>query len=378
MYGINFPPENARNTGIWNDDNDNPRIRERAIDWLLNDQKEKDMCVLDTEGLEESKYICDHNKVYRDGVLLSVDFLRTISISQQIYKHVIPKTVIEIGAGAGHLARTICLQTPCKYVIIDLPETLCFSYGFLKLNFPDKKFLWATSTEELSTYKDYDFVFVPVQFAEGLAGESFDLFVNTASMGEMKNHVIHHWMGFIQDSIKVNYLFTLNRFLNVIPTDWSGRWSWFAGRVQENHASVSYDSNWNILNWESEPSYTRCPYIDTLHARYVEIIASRPSSLTQDEKITKSGELLQEVVDQDWVRLQGIYDDGIATARNNILVNDTTITGTLYKLWESIRLNTTRDNVSYMLRYLDRITIDKPTMAFEEQYYYQELAGRLG
>lgn len=51
-----------------------------------------------------------------------------------------PKRVIEIGGGYGALARLFTLGSPkTEYVIIDLPESLFFSYVFINANFPEHK-----------------------------------------------------------------------------------------------------------------------------------------------------------------------------------------------------------------------------------------------
>jgi hypothetical protein len=84
--------------------------------------------------------------------------------------------------------------------------------------------------------------------------------------------------------------------------------------------------------------------------------------------------LLAHALSEDWYRLKGMYDDGMMQGRSNVLVNDMTMTGTLFKLWESIRLDQNRRNVSAMLEYLGRIIIRH---SFEEVYYYEGLLSRL-
>jgi hypothetical protein len=224
-----------------------------------------------------------------------------------------------------------------------------------------------TSVEDLKKIDDFDYVFVPAVFSDGLVGKSYDLFVNTASMGEMRNETIHRWMDFIQNKITVKYLYTLNRFLNVVD----GNLASF--RTNENECSVSYDHKWKIISWELEPIHTRCPFIDTLHSRYVEIIASRFGDIDQN-LVDRSNELLQDVMDEDWYRLEGLYGNGLMQYRSNVLVNDMTMDGALFKLWESIRLDQNKRNVGAMLKYLSRLIVNHQ---FEEVYYYQNLFNRL-
>jgi hypothetical protein len=373
MYSINFPPENGQNTGVWRSPGDIPHIREKCVDWLLSRQKSIGVDLFSMpEHVQESEFIHSRNKVTRNGRTVSGNFLRTLSCSWQIFKHVgRVKNVIELGGGCGHQARTWMLQVPdAKYTIVDLPETLIFSFTHLSLSFPNKKLLWVTSEEDVAKIDDYDIVFVPAVFAPFLHGRNYDLFINTASMGEMRNETIHKWMDFIQNKIVVNNLFTLNRFLNTVD---SGHATF---RANENECSTSYDHKWEIINWELEPIYCRCPYIDTLHSRYLEIIAKRPAPENEKSSAEVSKYWLMEAQSEDWFRLNGYYGNGIMQARNNVLVNDTTMSGPLFKLWESIRLDQNVENISTMLYYLDRITVGCNHI-FEEKMYYESLLNRL-
>ncbi len=216
---------------------------------------------------------------------------------------------------------------------------------------------------------DYDIVFVPAVFAPKLHGRTYDLFLNTASMGEMNNETIRRWMDFIQHKVKIKNLYTMNRFLNVVD---SGHATF---RINENEASVSYDHRWDINYWKLEETFALCPYMDTLHSRYVVIIASRPDEEPKD-LVEKSKNLLQDVKDEDWVRLKGMFGNGVMQQRANLLSPDLTMTGTLFKLWESLRLDQTAEGAGLMLEYLDTITVGC-SRKFEEKMFYEELYNRL-
>jgi hypothetical protein len=58
--------------------------------------------------------------------------------------------------------------------------------------------------------------------------------------------------------------------------------------------------------------------------------------------------------------------------RQNPFVTDVTMTGTLFKLWETIRLHATDEGVYLMLRYLDTV-LHSPQVVFEEGRYYEDL-----
>lgn len=352
-------------------------VKEKAIDWLLNNQLARgiDLFALGSD-IEESSFSYSENNVIRKSSKLTPDFLRTVNIAMEIDKHCMLnhlKSIVELGGGCGHLARTLKLLVPSiSYVIIDLPETLCFSYMFLKLNFPQLKFLFIANlgdSKDLDT-TNYDFVFVPTAYAEEITGNRFDLFVNTASMGEMKNEVIHYWMSFIENKLHVQYLFTLNRYLNTIKNNGLHYW-----RLDENECSVNYGKCWEMIYWELEPSFTRCPYIDTVISRYVEIIGRKIGKNTEKDYQQFSLKLLEDVLFEDWIRLEKKIPPEM-TYRDNILVNDMTMNGALFKLWESIRLDANIKNVTLMIKYLDTL-MRRSDREFEEIFYYMKLLKRL-
>jgi hypothetical protein len=211
-----------------------------------------------------------------------------------------------------------------------------------------------------------DFVFVPSCFAESIDFTGVEVFVNTASLGEMNNLTIRYWMEFVQRRTPVKYLFTQNRFLNTIDPGPDGHiWRW-----QENECSVHYDSSWTILKWDLEPPWYQCPYIAPLSARSLDIVATRESPLDPRAAAQRSARLLEEVKQEDWFRFADTPPH--MTVRQNRLVTDVTMTGALFKLWESIRLRPTAEAVWVLLRYLETL-IHSERIAFEETRYYQQL-----
>jgi hypothetical protein len=184
-------------------------------------------------------------------------------------------------------------------------------------------------------------------------------------MGEMQNTVVRYWMDFVQKKLNVHYLFTLNRYLNTIDPRLH-EWRW-----EENECSAHYDKRWNIIKWEVEPSYTRSPYVDTLIARYVEIIAERIETVDDSTCAMRSRTLIRQIKQQDWYRLADSYPP-VMTMRDNIMVQDMAMTGALFMLWESIRLHPTVEAVSLLLQYLYTL-LRREDREFEEEKYYENL-----
>lgn len=269
------------------------------------------------------------------------------------------KRIVELGGGNGQFAVMAKHYIENSvHIDIDLPESLYMAYVCTRLKFPEAKCLWVIDETDIDI-DAYDFIFVPVQKEGVLAGKNFDLFANTASMGEMSNDNIMHWMDFTQNNINLRYFFGFNRFLNTIPRDTKD--SWYNIRKNENEASVLFDSKWNVLRWEVEPDFARCPYEDPRIARYLMIIAER--SLSSAPKIDRD-----EIIEQDWWCYRDVGP--LATHRDNQLVHDFTITGTLFRIWNALRYHPDdRELNEMMIAYLEWLSKDK-TM-FEETLYYQ-------
>jgi putative sugar O-methyltransferase len=347
-------------------------IKERAVDWLLAEQRSRGVDIFRLRSkIEESEFSYPGNNVKRRGRCLTPDFIRTVNIGLRIercFKRGLRKfDVVELGGGLGHLARTMRLLGYTRsHVIVDLPETLVFSFCFLSLNFPQARMLLVKDEESARSLAagGYDFAFVPALFAEAVLSRKYDLFVNTASLGEMRNEVVRHWMDFFQNRLDVRYLYTLNRYLNTIDP------SWHAWRWQENECSVHYDRRWDILQWEVEPRFTRCPYVDTVIARYVEIAAARLRTVDDAACVRYAAELLRMVQDEDWYNVKG--DSAIMTRGDHILAHEFGMDGTLFKLWNVLRLQPSADATATLLRYLETLLARKDRV-FEEQRYYEDL-----
>jgi putative sugar O-methyltransferase len=320
-------------------------------------------------GCEESSFSNPRNTVVREGRRLSPDFLLTVAYALEILDHCRLAegriAVLELGAGYGGLARTLRLFRPdLTTVIVDIPETLYFSTLFLRLNFPEARVAYVTERGALDgDLRGYDLVFVPSVLARELSGREFELFCNTASLGEMRNDVIRYWMDLVERRVRVRYFFGVNRFLNTMRP-WRD-----AYRVDENACSVSFDAAWKILYWELEPPLSRCPWLLTEVTRNLEVVAERlADEPSPAECEAASRRLADSIARHDWLVHYG--EDNTMFLRDNVLAPDLTQTGPLFALWESIRLHPSPRNVTMMLKYLNTLTRGKP---FEEMYHYEAL-----
>ena len=356
--------------------NADSEARDLAVEWIVDRYRS---CGIDVDQMppeiQESTVsdpaICSS----RAGRPLSVDFLRTLSVACDIRRYIQrggkPLRVLELGAGLGHLARTLRITGVAQsHLILDLPESLVFSCAFLTANFPQASYVFVSDADEARSVKSdaYDFVFVPSCYAGQIDVGGCELFVNTASLGEMRNETIRYWMDFLQRRTAVKHLFTQNRFLNTIDP-FQHAWRW-----EENEASVHYDTSWTVLKWDLEPPWFRCPYVAPIAARHLEIAATRVPPADPAEVQGRTDEYLRQVKLQDWYRRGD--RPAFMSMGQNAFHTDITMTGTLFKLWECVRLRPSAETVAMLLRYTASL-IHGDSVVFEEARYYESLLVQL-
>jgi hypothetical protein len=298
------------------------------------------------EEIQEWEHTRQEHVAVRKGRRLTSYMLRLLAIAHSVSTAMPIKgsKILELGAGCGHQARYMMLKGCKQYVIVDIPETLCYSFSLLKMSFPNKKVVFAANEGDITD--DFDILLLPTVHLHKMHGKNFDLFINTASMGEMNNTIVRHYFDFVQNKANFKYLYTLNRFLN------------YGRRPDENECSVLYDNKWEMLKWQLEPEFCRCPYLDSFHSRYVEILAKRiPTSLPA----SIAERLVQEVALEDWCRHPWSHP------RYHYLDADLGMTGTLFKLWEALRINPTKRAYELMCQFIE---VYKPGIELEEYDYY--------
>jgi hypothetical protein len=365
--------ERVQSTHLFQVNSSDPS-KEYAVDWQLRELARAgfDLDAM-PPALQESEFSPLPMRVTRGGRLLTPDFFRILNHALLVSKFcTVPGTrpqFMELGAGCGHLARLLTMLYPgSAYTIIDIPETLCFSYMFLRMTFPDRQAVLLTAPlDPTGAPPPADFLFVPTLLADSVGDAPIDVFLNTASMGEMKNEVIRHWMAFVQQQVQPAQIVTVNRYLNTIEP---GVHDW---RVNENECSVLYDDRWDLLHWELEPRYFRCPYILPLAARHLEIVGRRRSEPSTAARDT-SRRRLEALRHQDWIKFAAATP--AMTLRDHNLCADLTMDGALFALWDAIRLDRSPQTVELMLQYLATL-LRRDDREFEEVFYYEALLERL-
>jgi hypothetical protein len=128
--------------------------------------------------------------------------LYLMGILQQLLNKAGNSIVLEIGAGHGGFAHSLgnILAGKSTYIIVDLPEMLLFSGGFLTVNNPEKNiYVYDKSTftpEFLSSrVYEYDYVLAPNYALAGLCAlPEIDLMVNLLSFPEMTRKQLDEYL----------------------------------------------------------------------------------------------------------------------------------------------------------------------------------------
>lgn len=343
--------------------------REATVDWHIENLRKQGVDVFALPDFAQDTDMWEPVlQTMRGGRRFCPDFFRVLSFAlqiQRLYPEMPEKArILELGAGLGHLPRLLKQFKPhIQYCIVDIPETLIFSFMNLSLCFPDKKILLVKEAAEVQKFlsEDYDFLVIPATFADELAGAGFDLFINTCSLGEMDNKTITYWVELVQKQLHVSHAFLVNRFLNVNRPEMT------KSRQHENTSMLRFDTSWQIEHWQLEPSYLACPYHGFIHARYLEMFIRRCQPPSAEEARKRSHALLHDALLQEWIPAGNVSSSWV----NGAFSVDTSMGGIIFKLWEALRLNTNRDSLLAMLRFIDTRSRGYG-MEFEEAFYWEQ------
>ena len=125
------------------------------------------------------------------------------------------KFIAEIGAGNGNLMSLLKHHFNSKCIInVDLPETLTLCIPFLENLFPNAKILLPNEINEKvgeDALLNYDFIFLTPGQITLLEENLIDLFINTASFGEMNMPQIEEYINLIQKVGKQGSFFFLSQ-----------------------------------------------------------------------------------------------------------------------------------------------------------------------
>lgn len=193
--------------------------------------------------VDDNKNIGNSSKHYSyEKKIISYSDIFHVNFYYEIEKYISKKknTILEIGGGYGGLARMICNNKNCTYILIDLPETNLISSYYLTSHFPNKKFLLYEeykNNKEIK-FENYDFVILPPWVLT--KNIKLDFCINLRSMMEMNTDSINEYFKYIQDNlVDDGYFLNVNRYF----TD--------ANDYNFYFYKFPYNKNWNVIKSET-------------------------------------------------------------------------------------------------------------------------------
>jgi hypothetical protein len=238
---------------------------ENVVDWqieLLTDWLGPNLQHL-PEELDELQIVSDGILlVERNARRVSPDLLRNLWYTLFLCHGEEPRlesnvtNILEIGSGYGSFARCIKAYRPSACIwLVDLRESLTFSYTYLKAAYPESRFALVDSVDtQLLDSANYDFILISIEAADYLIGRHFDLAVNMWSLGEMPNKWIDYWFDLLQAKCQVDRLFLINNFmtpLTVKHTQIAAEGDWL----------FQIDNCWEVETFDIDPDIHTCPLI---------------------------------------------------------------------------------------------------------------------
>jgi len=193
---------------------------EKAFDQVMNDKKNFNIeNIKFNEKKILARNIFDCRKQFPFNFEINEHIIRSYYYTNILNSHIdLSKTnfIAEIGAGSGNLMLLLKHHFNTKCIInIDLPETLILCIPFLNNIFPEAKILFPNEINRKinkDTLLNYDFIFLAPNQIDLLENGLIDLFINTASFGEMTMSQIANYINFIQKVGKQDsFFFNSNR-----------------------------------------------------------------------------------------------------------------------------------------------------------------------
>ncbi len=261
--------------------------------------------------IQETRFTPDVHCAQVKERRVSTGFLYHLVAALKILRHTTEVTsVLELGGGHGGIARIMKLLRPgLRYVILDLPISLCCSYLTLRGCFPNAKLVLVEDASSMSRLNDdFDFAFVPCPLIEHMRGLKFDLAVNMQSLSEMTEEAYARYMRLFQDELDLRYFYNQNRFgQHADGLQINGR------QDDEPYIRVScasmLDPHWRLRSWDLyRPDGSNGLLYDVM--QMLEILVERipPNLRCAETNRHLARQLFDEAksrmkIDDDWYRL---------------------------------------------------------------------------
>lgn len=288
----------------------------------------------------------------KDGRNFSLDTFRYLGYIDKINSKLCDVTKIEryleLGSGNGGFARTLKLINPeLKITLIDLPVVLFIARIFLEYSFPSSKHFYLRSLSDLNNSElfDADFVYVNNLFFKewSKCGFKIDLFCNMRSMGEMSLNIPDFYLDILKD-INIKNIFLENRYLNGYSIYHRFVYKF---RKDEIAGSTWMKNNWETIDFDLEPDWTKSPY-ESDHPRYLALCMKSKKNNTRKQLLKKDQQfLISSIKKQKWYAdFNNLHPSNLAS--KPLFVDKQT----LMNLWEINRKNPTAESLKLIIDFI--------------------------
>jgi len=259
--------------------------------------------------------------------------------------------VIEMGSGVGNLVEMIKKTKPqSKFVLVDIYESLYFSYHYLSSLFDGKVKLVQSNDELINIFDTYDIVLVPVFIFEectNLRKYSFDMFFNMRSFGEINNKTLDYYYDILFNKLDINYFIFHNKFLNI------------CNKYVDRHRFLE-NGCFCLLNKGKVLHFELRKHLEgMLHEELFLILDAKKKNIYDEEFIKQASDSL-------WYK-DFCDNPNMTSSCLNFIDEDMSMDGTFFRLWNICR--SYDDEVAYdmLIKYL--YLLGRGWM-FDEYYYF--------
>lgn len=158
------------------------------------------------------------DRYFADGHII------TSAYYYSLFSHWLPSDAhlyLEIGAGNGNLASFFRHYGHMKISIIDLPETILYSFCYLNSIFPELRCLLPNEIQvplTAESIREHDVIFLLPSQGELLPDSVFDLAVNVHSMQEMNQNHIDEYIKLVQKKLKDGGIWCNSNRVEKVPS----------------------------------------------------------------------------------------------------------------------------------------------------------------
>lgn len=268
--------------------------------------------------------------------------------------------VLEIGGGLGNFIEMFKKEKPkSKFVMVDIYESLFFSYHYLSKIFKDKVKLISTNDDLVDIlvddnlvdiFSEYDILLIPANVFKDcriLQKYKFDMFFNMRSFGEINNKTLSHYYDILFNMLDIRYFIFHNKFFNICDKHIDHH------RLIENGSFCMIDKG-TVLHFE-------------LHKQLGGLFQQELFLILDSKKENKYDTgIMEHVSDCLWYKNFKPFPNRI-NSYLNFIDEDMSINGTFFRLWNVCR--SYDDAVAYdmLIKYL--YLLGRGWM-FDEYYYF--------